>query len=93
MTEVYIIAVPSVGAYYLNTWALGRAESSLVSTFVYMQPPITAALAVPLLNEHVSWRMIPAVVLIFAGVAVAIRAGRSRLPAEPSPADQEVVEP
>lgn len=94
MLMLYIIVVPSVGAYYLNTWALGRAESSLVSTFVYLQPPITAALAVPLLREHVSWRMLPAVVLIFAGVAVAIRAGRSRPPGEPpSPADQEVVEP
>lgn len=90
----YIVVFPSVGAYYLNIWALSRAESSLVSTFVYLQPPMTAALAVPFLGEHVSWRMLPAVVLIFAGVAVAIRAGRSRPPGTPpSPADQEVVEP
>jgi drug/metabolite transporter (DMT)-like permease len=94
LTMAYIVVFPSVGAYYLNTWALARAESSLVSTFVYLQPPMTAALAVPLLDEHVSWRMLPAVLLIFAGVAVAIRAGRSRPPGEPpSPADQEVVEP
>lgn len=94
MMMAYIVVFPSVGAYWLNTWALARAESSLVSTFVYLQPPLTAALAVPLLGEHVSWRMLPAVVLIFAGVAVAIRAGRSRPPGEPpSPADQEVVEP
>lgn len=94
MSMLYIVVFPSVAAYYLNTWALARAESSLVSTFVYLQPPMTAALAVPLLREHVSWRMLPAVVLIFAGVAVAIRAGRSRPPGEPpSPADQEVVEP
>jgi len=91
---IYIIVFPSVGAYWLNMWALARAESSLVSTFVYLQPAMTAALAVPLLGEHVSWRMLPAVALIFAGVAVAIRAGRSRPPGEPpSPADQEVVEP
>lgn len=90
----YIVVFPSVAAYYLNTWALARAESSLVSTFVYLQPPMTAALAVPFLHEHVSWRMLPAVVLIFAGVGVAIRAGRSRPPGEPpSPADQEVVDP
>lgn len=90
----YIVVLPTVGAYYLNMWALARAESSLVSIFVYLQPAMTAALAVPLLGEHVSWRMLPAVALIFAGVAVAIRAGRSRPPGEPpSPADQEVVEP
>ena len=35
----YIVVFPSVAAYYLNIWALGRAESSLVSTFVYLQPP------------------------------------------------------
>jgi drug/metabolite transporter (DMT)-like permease len=94
MMMVYIVVFPSVGAYWLNTWALARAESSLVSTFVYLQPPLTAALAVPLLGEHVSWRMLPAVALIFAGVAVAIRAGRSRPPGQPpSPADQEVVDP
>lgn len=81
---IYIIVVPSVGAYYLNMWALGRAEASLVSTFVYLQPLMTAALAVPLLGEHVSWRMLPAVVLIFAGVAVAIRAGRKRPLGEPA---------
>lgn len=94
MMMIYIIVFPTVAAYYLNTWALARAESSLVSTFVYLQPAMTAALAVPVLGEHVSWRMVPAVALIFAGVAVAIRAGRSR-PAggAPSPADQEVVEP
>lgn len=91
---IHIIVFPTVAAYYLNTWALARAESSLVSTFVYLQPAMTATLAVPVLGEHVSWRMVPAVALIFAGVAVAIRAGRSR-PAgrPPSPADQEVVEP
>jgi drug/metabolite transporter (DMT)-like permease len=86
---IYIIVFPSVGAYWLNLWALARAESSLVSTFVYLQPVMTAALAVPLLGEHVSWRMIPAVMLIFAGVAVAIRAGRTRPAPEPSPAGQE----
>jgi drug/metabolite transporter (DMT)-like permease len=91
---IYIVVFPTVAAYYLNIWALTRAESSLVSTFVYLQPMMTAALAVPLLGEHVSWRMLPAVLLIFAGVAVAIRAGRSRRAGEPpSPEDQEVVEP
>jgi drug/metabolite transporter (DMT)-like permease len=89
----WIIVFPSVAAYYLNTWALSRVESSLVSTFVYLQPPLTAVLAMVFLREHVSARMLPAVVLIFAGVAVAIRAGRTRRSPVPSPADQEVVEP
>ena len=93
LAMAWIIALPSVAAYYLNTWALSRAESSLVSTFVYMQPPITAGLAAWLLGEHISARMLPAVVLIFAGVWVAIQAGRTRKSPTPSPEDQEVVEP
>ncbi len=89
----YIVVGPTVAAYYLNLWASRRVEASLVSTFVYLQPVMTALLAVPLLHERISWTMIPAVALIFAGVSVAIRAGRTRTSAVPSPEDQEVVEP
>lgn len=89
----YIVVGPTVAAYYLNLWASRRVEASLVSTFVYLQPVMTALLAVPLLHERISWTMIPAVALIFAGVSVAIRAGRTRRSPVPSPEDQEVVEP
>lgn len=89
----YIVVGPTVAAYYLNLWASRRVEASLVSTFVYLQPAMTAMLAVPLLHERISWTMIPAVALIFAGVWVAIRAGRTQRSPTPSPEDQEVVEP
>lgn len=89
----YIVVGPTVAAYYLNLWASRRVEASLVSTFVYLQPVMTALLAVPLLHERISWTMLPAVALIFAGVTVAIRAGRTRRSPTPSPEDQEVVEP
>lgn len=88
----YIVVGPTVAAYYLNLWASRRVEASLVSTFVYLQPVMTALLAVPLLHERISLMMIPAVALIFAGVAVAIRAGRSIRWLTPSPADPEGVE-
>ncbi len=89
----YIVVLPTVAAYHLNLWASRRVEASLVSTFVYLQPVMTALLAVPLLHERISPNMLPAVALIFAGVAVAIRAGRTRKSPTPSPEDQEVVEP
>lgn len=89
----YIVVLPTVAAYYLNLWASRRVEASLVSTFVYLQPVMTALLAMAFLGERPSPRMIPAVALIFAGVAVAIRAGRTRRSPVPSPADMEVVEP
>jgi drug/metabolite transporter (DMT)-like permease len=87
----YIIVCPTVAAYYLNLWASRRVEASLVSTFVYLQPAMTALLAVPLLHERISLTMIPAVALIFAGVAVAIRAGRSRRATVTSTVEQVVV--
>lgn len=87
-----IILLPTVTAYYLNMWALQRVESSVVSTFVYLQPILTAALAMPILGERPSPRMLPAAALIFAGVAISIRSAR-RPDHKPDPADQAVIEP
>ena len=87
---VWIVTLPTVTAYYLNMWALTKVESSVVSMFVYMQPVMTALLAMPILGEHPSLRMMPAAILIFAGVAVAIQSAR-RADHKPDPADQAVV--
>jgi drug/metabolite transporter (DMT)-like permease len=72
----WIVVVPTVGAYYLNLWALKRVEASLVAVFVYLQPVLTAILAAWLLNEHPSPRLLPAAALIFAGVGVTVWAER-----------------
>jgi drug/metabolite transporter (DMT)-like permease len=87
-----IILLPTVTAYYLNIWALQRVESSVVSMFVYLQPILTAGMAVPILGERPSLRMVPAALLIFAGVAISIHAAR-RPDHRPDPAEQAVVEP
>ena len=92
----FIVLLPTVGAYWLNVFALTRVESSVVSVFGYLQPVITASVAIPLLHERVSPRLIPAAVLIFGGVAVTLWEGRRerlRRGAAPSPAEQEAVEP
>jgi drug/metabolite transporter (DMT)-like permease len=96
MSVGFIILLPTIGAYWLNIFALKRVESSLVSVFVYMQPVITALIAIPVLHEHVSPRLIPAAGLIFAGVGVTLWEGRRerrRRGARPSPAEKEMVEP
>jgi drug/metabolite transporter (DMT)-like permease len=87
----WIIALPSVAAYYLNVWALTHVESSIVSTFVYLQPVITALMAMSILGERPSARIIPSALLIAAGVAVAIHEQRVR-ERGPSPAEQSMVE-
>ncbi len=89
LAMIWIIALPTVTAYYLNMWALTRVESSVVSTFVYLQPILTAALAAPILGERPSIRMVPAALLIFVGVAISIQSAR-RPDHKPDPADQAV---
>ncbi len=91
LAVVWIIALPTVAAYYLNVWALLHVESSVVSTFVYLQPVLTALMAVPILGERPSARLIPSAVLIAVGVAVTIHEQRAR-ERGPSPADQSMVE-
>ena len=74
----YIILVPTVGAYYLNAWALERVAPSTVAAYVYLQPLVAFA-AAPLVlgGEEVQGpRALIAAALIFAGVAsVTLRPG------------------
>lgn len=91
LAVLWIIALPTVAAYYLNVWAMLHVESSTVSTFVYLQPVLTAAMAISILGERPSARIIPSAILIAAGVAVAIHEQRVR-ERGPSPADQSMVE-
>ncbi len=73
---LWIIVGPTVGAYYLNVFALARVEASTVAVYVYLQPIATALLAIPLLGERPSLYILPAAALIFAGVAFTAWAGR-----------------
>lgn len=70
LAVLYIILVPTVGAYYLNAWALARVAPSTVAVYIYLQPLIALALAPLILNEHWTTRTWIASALIFAGVAV-----------------------
>jgi drug/metabolite transporter (DMT)-like permease len=81
---IYTVMVPTVGAYYLNAWALIRVTPTMVATYIYLQPLIAFALARVLLGERLSWRTVIASALIFAGVYVVTRRGRSRAAQEVS---------
>jgi drug/metabolite transporter (DMT)-like permease len=74
----YIILAPTVGAYYLNSWAITRVPPSVVAIYIYLQPLLAFGLAPLVLGESWNSRTIVACFLIFAGVAVVTIRSRSR---------------
>ena len=75
---VVIILFPTVGAYYLNAWALTKVPPSTVAVYIYLQPLIAFGFAPLLLGEQWSWRTGVAAIFIFSGVGVVTKRGRSR---------------
>ena len=63
-----IIIFPTVGAYYLNAYALTKVPPSTVAVYIYLQPLIAFGFAPLLLGEHLTWRTGFAAILIFTGV-------------------------
>jgi drug/metabolite transporter (DMT)-like permease len=70
---LYIVLLPTAGAYYLNAWALARVPPSTVAVYIYLQPLIAFLLAPLILGEPLSSRAIIASLLIFCGVLVVTR--------------------
>jgi drug/metabolite transporter (DMT)-like permease len=73
-----VILLPTVGAYYLNAWALTHVSPSTATIYIYLQPLIAFGFAPLLLGERWSSRTAIATLLIFAGVALVTTPGRSR---------------
>ena len=78
LTIAFIIIFPTVGAYYLNAWALTKVAPSTVAIYIYLQPLIAFGFAPLLLGEQWNSRTIIAAILIFAGVAVVTKRRRWR---------------
>lgn len=79
----YIVLFPTIATYFLNLWALKRASSNTVATFIYLQP-LFAALSAPLvLGESIGTRTIVAGLVIFAGLGLVILAERAQHQAVP----------
>ena len=74
----YIVLVPTVGAYYLNSWAITRVPPSVVAIYIYLQPLLAFGLAPLVLGETWNSRTLVACALIFGGVAVVTIRSRSR---------------
>ena len=74
----FIIVFPTVGAYWLNYWALSRVASSMVALFIYLQPVIATASQWGLGQGAPGPRFYLAAVLVFAGVALGSLRRRDR---------------
>ena len=73
----YVIIGPTIGAYFLNGWALARVAPSTVAVYVYLQPIIAFAVAPMVLGETITLRTIISSALIFAGLALVIVRARA----------------
>ena len=67
-----VIVLCTVIPYLLNSWALARTHASRVAFYVFLQPLIATALAIPILGEALSFKTVVAGLLIFAGLAVTV---------------------
>lgn len=78
----YIVAVPTIIAYSLNAWALGRSRATVVTIYIVLQPLIAAVLAHVQLGHEITSRALYAGMAIVAGLFMVTSraAGGARAP-------------
>lgn len=79
----YMVVFPTTVTYFLNLWSLRRASPTLVTSFIYLQPLFTTAVAPLVLEgEELTTRVAMAGAGIFLGVGIVIYAEwrKRRLP-------------
>lgn len=75
----YIVAVPTILAYSLNAWALGRSKATVVTVYIGLQPLIAAVLARVQLGHAIAPHALWAGAAIVLGLLIV--AFRARSPA------------
>lgn len=68
-----VVLVATVFTYLANAWALRHARPSVVAIYIYLQPIVATLLAVWILDEEVTSRVILAAALVFAGIFLVTR--------------------
>ncbi len=77
----FLILVPTVGAYSLIQIGLRRAESSLVASYMYLQPVFATIAAAILLDERPGGRTALAAAVVLGGVWISVMARPTVMPA------------
>lgn len=75
----YVLFFPTIGAYFLNGYALRRAPSSLAAIYIFAQPLVAATLAALILGERLVLATVVGGCLIGVGIALASIDSRSDL--------------
>jgi drug/metabolite transporter (DMT)-like permease len=76
----YLVIFPTTVTYFLNLWSLRRVSPTLVTSFIYLQPLFTTAVApLVLQGEALTTRIALAGLAIFTGVALVLIAERRGL--------------
>lgn len=64
----YVILGATFTVYLLNIWALQYVNSSVVGTYIYLQPIISTTIAVTFRNDPLDWKTVVYSLLIMGGV-------------------------
>jgi drug/metabolite transporter (DMT)-like permease len=83
---VIVVLGASIGAYFLNNWALARVESSLVALYVCLQPFLAALFSRLILGTPFAPRLFVSAAATIAGVLIATRAPAATVPRAERPA-------
>jgi drug/metabolite transporter (DMT)-like permease len=67
---IFVIVFTTFVAYLLNTLALRQLSTSVVSAYIYLQPLLSALIAIWFFNSSITWQKIIAGAFIFAGVYI-----------------------
>jgi drug/metabolite transporter (DMT)-like permease len=71
----YLVALPTVLGYLLNTYALARVSASTTAVFIYCQPFIAGVSGMLWLDERPTPVIVAPAVLLFGGIWLVIRRG------------------
>ena len=76
----YILLMPTIVAYSLNAWALGKSSPTLVTVYIYLQPLLAAILSYVQLGIVPSGMMGVSTALILLGVGIVAFRRKSEIP-------------
>ena len=89
LAVMYLVVFGSIVGYSAYIYAMDRLPVAVVSIYNYINPIVAVFLGWLFYREPFGWREMAGMAIIFAGVAIVKRFGRSHAPQPPAPAVTE----